>query len=139
RYAATETSAIVGRALELGVTLFDTAEIYGIEARSPSCRALLHGLAVVDPARLSGFGHGERILGDALVEKRASPYVATKFYQRRRCPSRCGVAPSQAPVGWVRYRLTFIRSISRGGRPPLSVPSTRCVTCSATDSSPRWV
>jgi len=55
-YAGQEASAIVRRALELGVTLFDTAELYG-------------------------FGRSERILGAAL---RAAPgqepaFVATKI------------------------------------------------------------
>jgi aryl-alcohol dehydrogenase-like predicted oxidoreductase len=53
-YAEREAHAIVGRALELGVTLFDTAEIYG-------------------------FGRSERILGDALGESRESVFLATKI------------------------------------------------------------
>ena len=54
-YAEQEASAIVRRALELGVTLFDTAEIYG-------------------------FGRSERILGQALGEARESAFVATKIF-----------------------------------------------------------
>ena len=54
RYAEEVADAIVGRALELGVTLFDTAEIYG-------------------------FGRSERILGRALGEKRGSVFLATKI------------------------------------------------------------
>ncbi len=53
-YASQEAQAIVRRALELGVTLFDTAEIYG-------------------------FGRSERILGLALGEDRESVFVATKI------------------------------------------------------------
>ena len=53
-YAAQEAHAIVRRALELGVTLFDTAEIYG-------------------------FGRSERILGQALGEDLPSVFVATKI------------------------------------------------------------
>ena len=53
-YAQREAHAISRRALELGVTLFDTAEIYG-------------------------FGRSERILGDALGEDAASVFVATKI------------------------------------------------------------
>jgi aryl-alcohol dehydrogenase-like predicted oxidoreductase len=53
-YAEREAHAIVGRALELGVTLFDTAEIYG-------------------------FGRSERILGDALGESLESVFLATKI------------------------------------------------------------
>jgi aryl-alcohol dehydrogenase-like predicted oxidoreductase len=53
-YAEQEAQAIVHRALELGVTLFDTAEIYG-------------------------FGRSERILGRALGENRESVFLATKI------------------------------------------------------------
>src|SRR4030088_1204500 len=55
RYAGEVAQAIVGRALELGVTLFDTAEIYG-------------------------FGRSERILGRALGEDRKSVFLATKLF-----------------------------------------------------------
>jgi aryl-alcohol dehydrogenase-like predicted oxidoreductase len=54
-YAAQEANAIVRRALELGVTLFDTAEIYG-------------------------FGRSERILGAAIGEDRESVFLATKIF-----------------------------------------------------------
>jgi len=54
-YAEREAHAIVRRALELGVTLFDTAEIYG-------------------------FGRSERILGRALGEDAGSAFVATKIF-----------------------------------------------------------
>src|SRR6516164_2244129 len=53
-YAGQEAHAIVRRALELGVTLFDTAEIYG-------------------------FGRSERILGQALGENRDQVFLATKI------------------------------------------------------------
>jgi len=53
-YAGREAGAIVRRAIELGVTLFDTAEIYG-------------------------FGKSERILGRALGESRESAFLATKM------------------------------------------------------------
>ncbi len=53
-YAGQEARAIVRRAIELGVTLFDTAEIYG-------------------------FGRSERILGEALGEDRESVFLATKI------------------------------------------------------------
>jgi aryl-alcohol dehydrogenase-like predicted oxidoreductase len=55
RYAGEIAQAIVGRALELGVTLFDTAEIYG-------------------------FGRSERVLGQALGESRESVFLATKLF-----------------------------------------------------------
>jgi aryl-alcohol dehydrogenase-like predicted oxidoreductase len=54
-YAGREAHAIVRRALELGVTLFDTAEIYG-------------------------FGRSERILGQALGEDRDLAFLATKIF-----------------------------------------------------------
>jgi len=54
-YAEQEAHAIVRRAVELGVTLFDTAEIYG-------------------------FGRSERILGEALGEDRESVFLATKLF-----------------------------------------------------------
>jgi len=54
-YAGQEARAIVRRALELGVTLFDTAELYG-------------------------FGRSERILGEALAEDRESAFIATKIF-----------------------------------------------------------
>src|SRR6516225_4698870 len=54
-YAEQEAHAIVRRALELGVTLFDTAELYG-------------------------FGRSERILGQALGEARESAFLATKIF-----------------------------------------------------------
>ncbi|MFI6983254.1 aldo/keto reductase [Embleya sp. NPDC050154] len=53
-YASVTAHALVGRALELGVTLFDTAEIYGL-------------------------GRGERILGEALGADADRVVVATKF------------------------------------------------------------
>src|SRR6201987_922155 len=54
-YAGQEAHAIVRRAVELGVTLFDTAEIYGL-------------------------GRSERILGAALGDDRASVFLATKLF-----------------------------------------------------------
>jgi aryl-alcohol dehydrogenase-like predicted oxidoreductase len=52
-YAEHEARLIVRRAVELGITLFDTAEIYGD-------------------------GQSERVLGEALGEDRASVFLATK-------------------------------------------------------------
>ena len=54
-YAEQDAYAIVRRALNLGVTVFDTAEIYGS-------------------------GHSERILGRALGEDRESVFLATKIF-----------------------------------------------------------
>src|SRR5215831_14382363 len=53
-YAGSEAKAIVRRALDLGVTLFDTAELYG-------------------------FGRSERILGEALGDDLESVFLATKI------------------------------------------------------------
>ncbi|HEY0933477.1 MAG TPA: aldo/keto reductase [Trebonia sp.] len=53
-YDGQQASAIVRRAVELGVTLFDTAEVYG-------------------------FGRSERILGEALGDQRESVFLATKL------------------------------------------------------------
>ena len=54
-YASRGARDIVARALELGVTLFDTAEVYGL-------------------------GRSERILGEALGEQRSSVVVASKLF-----------------------------------------------------------
>ena len=53
-YAGRDARDIVRRAVDLGVTLFDTAEMYG-------------------------FGRSERILGEALGERRESVFLATKL------------------------------------------------------------
>ncbi|MBA3302430.1 MAG: aldo/keto reductase [Actinomycetota bacterium] len=54
-YAGREAAAIVHRALDLGINLLDTAEIYG-------------------------FGASERILGQALAGRRDEAFVATKVF-----------------------------------------------------------
>jgi aryl-alcohol dehydrogenase-like predicted oxidoreductase len=54
RYAGQDAHAIVSRAIDLGITLFDTAEIYG-------------------------FGRSERILGRALGPRLESVFLATKI------------------------------------------------------------
>jgi aryl-alcohol dehydrogenase-like predicted oxidoreductase len=79
-YARREARAIVSRALELGVTLFDTAEIYGFEAPHLARRALVEGVAVADAAKSNGFGRSEQILGRSLAGKRDSAFLATKLY-----------------------------------------------------------
>jgi len=55
RYAGQEAKAIVHRALELGVNLIDTAEIYGQ-------------------------GRSERIVGEAIRDRRERVFLATKLY-----------------------------------------------------------
>jgi aryl-alcohol dehydrogenase-like predicted oxidoreductase len=81
--AEREARAIVRRALDLGITLFDTADIYGFRPPRLVTRALRAGIAFWDPAAIDGFGRGERILGQALGERRESVVLATKFYPTR--------------------------------------------------------
>ena len=52
-YVENEAGGIVRRALELGITLIDTAEVYG-------------------------FGTSERVVGQALADRRSEAFVATK-------------------------------------------------------------
>jgi aryl-alcohol dehydrogenase-like predicted oxidoreductase len=54
-YSEREAGAIVQRALDVGITLFDTAEIYG-------------------------FGRSERILGQALGDRRDEAFIASKIF-----------------------------------------------------------
>src|SRR5215469_2353695 len=54
-YAEGEAGQIVGRALDLGINLLDTAEIYG-------------------------FGRSERIVGRAIAGRREEAFVATKLF-----------------------------------------------------------
>jgi aryl-alcohol dehydrogenase-like predicted oxidoreductase len=54
-YAASEASSIVQRALDLGINVIDTAEIYG-------------------------FGRSERIVGRAIAGRRDEAFVATKLF-----------------------------------------------------------
>ena len=80
RYAEREARAIVRRALDLGVTLFDTSEIYGFRAHRIARRALVEGVALADVVGISGFGRSEQILGRALGELRDAAFLATKMY-----------------------------------------------------------
>jgi aryl-alcohol dehydrogenase-like predicted oxidoreductase len=94
--------AIVRRALELGVTLFDTAEIYGA-------------------------GRSERILGHALGEDRESVFIAGKIFplaaggpllKQRAVASANRLGVSQLDLYQVHYPnpLTPDRAIMRGMR-----------------------
>jgi aryl-alcohol dehydrogenase-like predicted oxidoreductase len=83
RYTTREAGEIVSRALELGLTLFDTAEIYGFEPGRLTRRALVEGVAFRDAATTHGFGRSEQILGQALRDRRESVFLATKFYPTR--------------------------------------------------------
>ena len=75
-----ESIAAIRRALEMGITLFDTADVYGA-------------------------GHGEEVLGRALAGRRDEVVVATKFGYtfdtgRRRSPGRTSRrAISAGPAG----------------------------------------
>ena len=80
RYVRREAGEIVRRALELGVTLFDTAETYGCRPHRIALRAMLEGVALTDMARAPGFGRSEEILGRALGDQREAAFLTTKFY-----------------------------------------------------------
>ncbi|BBZ03881.1 putative oxidoreductase [Mycolicibacterium chitae] len=79
-YAAGAARDIVRRARELGVTLFDTAEIYG-------------------------FGKSERILADALGEERSEVVVASKVFPVAPFPA---VIKQRAEASARRLRLESI-------------------------------
>ena len=95
RYASGAARDIVHRARALGVTLFDTAEVYGL-------------------------GKSERILGEALGDERAEVAVASKIMpvapfppviKQREPPVRGGWAwiasrstRSTSPIRWSRIR-----------------------------------
>jgi aryl-alcohol dehydrogenase-like predicted oxidoreductase len=123
QYARQEARAIVRRALELGVTLFDTAEIYGFRMSPAAVSALVRGVAFTDPARAPGFGRGEQILGEALVaaggEDPAAAFVATKFYPT--VPAGAGVTSraraSAQRLGTSRIDLYQIHQPGRLARP----------------------
>jgi aryl-alcohol dehydrogenase-like predicted oxidoreductase len=63
-----ESVATIHRAIELGITLFDTADVYGV-------------------------GHNEELVGRALRGKRDKVVIATKFGQRRDGPRRYDSRP----------------------------------------------
>lgn len=79
-YAAGGARAIVRRALELGVTLFDTAEVYG-------------------------FGKSERILAEALGEQRSQVVVASKIFPVAPVPA---VVRNRAAASAARLQLDTI-------------------------------
>ena len=87
-YASGAARDIVRRALEFGVTLFDTAEVYG-------------------------FGKSERILGEALGDRRAEVAVASKILPVAPFPRGRQAARARqraAAAAWTAFRST--RSIS---------------------------
>lgn len=79
-YAAGATREIVSRARALGVTLFDTAEVYGM-------------------------GKSERILGEALGDERAEVVVASKVFPVAPFPA---VVKQRARASARRLQLTTI-------------------------------
>jgi aryl-alcohol dehydrogenase-like predicted oxidoreductase len=79
-YASVGARDIVQRALDLGVTLFDTAEVYA-------------------------FGKSERILGEALGDKRADVVVASKIFPILPIPA---VVKQRARASARRLRLDRI-------------------------------
>src|ERR687896_1788349 len=73
-----ESIRAIRRALELGVTFFDTADVYGT-------------------------GHSERVLGRALAGRRDDVVIATKFGNTYDASARVltGADVSPAYIGWV--------------------------------------
>ena len=107
-YADQEARAIVRRALELGVTLFDTAELYGM-------------------------GRSEQILGEALGEDRESVFLATKIFTAlpvlpvAPVVEQRAVASANRPgsAGWTCTRCTIPTRWSRTAR-----SCAACARCS---------
>ena len=119
-YVRKEARAIVRRALDLGVTLFDTAEIYGFEAPHLARRALVEGVAVADVAKIRGFGRSEQILGSSLAEERDSAFLATKFYPV--VPT--AAIPEQRAVASVNRLGTRYLDLYQVHQPPHFTPSS---------------
>ena len=68
-----ESIRAIHRALELGITFFDTADVYGA-------------------------GHSERILGRALAARRAQVVIATKFGNTFDEATRTGTGSDASPA-----------------------------------------
>lgn len=66
-----------------GLGLMGMSEFYGAADREQSIRvirhALDHGINLLDTADMYGSGHNEELLGEALKGRRADAFVATKF------------------------------------------------------------
>jgi aryl-alcohol dehydrogenase-like predicted oxidoreductase len=87
--SADGAAAVVTAALDAGITLFDTADVYGKE-----------------------FGLSERLLGEALRGRRDEAVVATKFGHAELAPDLAG----DAPKGSRRYIRTALEgSLARLG------------------------
>ncbi len=86
-----DTEAVVRHALEAGITLFDTADVYGGT-------------------------HSEEYLGRALGGRRGQAIIATKFgseideHRRGRGRNTCGKPWRRACSDWVRTTSTSISS-----------------------------
>jgi aryl-alcohol dehydrogenase-like predicted oxidoreductase len=62
-----EATATLRAAVDLGVRLFDSSDVYGAAGTTP------------DSERLAGFGHNEKLIGQALESVRDQVVLATKF------------------------------------------------------------
>ena len=117
-----EAASIVRRALELGVTLFDTAEIYGCEPHRIARRAMLEGVALTDMARVRGFGRSEEILGRSLGDQRESAFLATKFYPAM----LASPVPGQRAVASANRLGTHYIDLYQVHQPPHITPPGPC-------------
>ena len=118
RYARDEARSIVRRALELGVTLFDTAETYGYEAHRIARRAMLEGVALTDMARSRGFGRSEEILGRSLGDQREAAFLSTKFYPA----AVAGPVPEQRALASANRLGTRYIDLYQVHQPPYIAP-----------------
>jgi len=107
-YAHSEAKRIVARALDLGINLIDTAEIYGR-------------------------GEAERIIGEAIADRRADAFLASKVFpllpipriierRGRRSPQRLGVERIDLyQIDWpnatipIRWQMDGMRRLQRAG------------------------
>ena len=110
-YAQDEAIKITNRALDLGINLIDTAEIYG-------------------------FGQSERIVGRAIAGRRAEAFVATKIWPLMPvAPVVVDRGPAQCTPAEDRHH----RPVPGAPSPTPSCPTARrwtgCASCSATASS----
>jgi aryl-alcohol dehydrogenase-like predicted oxidoreductase len=118
RYARRKAGEIVRRALELGVTLFDTAETYGCQPHRLALRAMLEGVALTDMASAPGFGRSEEILGRSLDDQRESAFLATKFYP----VVPAGPAPGQRAAASANRLGTHYIDLFQVHQPPHLIP-----------------
>ena len=93
-----ESAAAVSRALELGITFFDTADVYGA-------------------------GHSEQVLGRALAGHRDEVVIATKFGNAFDAGRR-DVTGQDASAGYIQPRLPGVAAAAghRPDRPVSAAP-----------------